>query len=156
MNLQSVGVREIAQRVLDDLQKPAAESRVTLENLLADDLRALADGDRLEQVFYNLVENAIKYGRPKGHVTIGGKNLPDGKVQVWVRDDGPGIPAEARERVFERFYRVDRARARATGGTGLGLSIVKHIVQAHGGEVWVQSELGSGCTFFFTLAQAST
>jgi two-component system, OmpR family, phosphate regulon sensor histidine kinase PhoR len=71
-----------------------------------------------------------------------------------VRDDGPGIPAESRERVFERFYRVDRARSRDTGGTGLGLSIVKHIVQAHGGEVWVKSEPGEGATFFFTLAKS--
>ncbi len=69
-------------------------------------------------------------------------------------DDGPGIPEEARERVFERFYRVDRARSRDTGGTGLGLSIVKHIVQSHGGEVWVESEPGHGAKFFFTLPQA--
>jgi len=95
----------------------------------------------------------MKYGRPAGRVSLGGKPLPGNKAQLWVRDDGPGIPPEARERVFERFYRVDRARSRETGGTGLGLSIVKHIVQAHGGEVWVQSEPGSGCTFFFTLPQ---
>jgi len=153
MNFQTVGLKEIAQRVLDDLRTPAAERNVTLENLLPDELCALADGDRLEQVFYNLVNNAMKYGRPAGRVSLGGKPLPGNKAQVWVRDDGPGIPPEARERVFERFYRVDRARSRETGGTGLGLSIVKHIVQAHGGEVWVQSEPGSGCTFFFTLPQ---
>jgi two-component system phosphate regulon sensor histidine kinase PhoR len=68
-----------------------------------------------------------------------------------LKDDGPGIPDEAQERIFERFYRVDRARSRETGGTGLGLSIVKHIVQAHGGEVWVKSEVGQGATFYFTL-----
>jgi two-component system phosphate regulon sensor histidine kinase PhoR len=72
-------------------------------------------------------------------------------VELWVQDDGPGIPPEAKDRVFERFYRVDRARSRETGGTGLGLAIVKHIVQAHGGEVWVKSELDAGTTFFFTL-----
>src|SRR4030095_15465353 len=100
---------------------------------------------------FNLVENAIKYGRNEGRVCIGGKTTPERKVEVWVQDDGPGIPAEARERVFERFYRVDRARSRETGGTGLGLAIVKHIVQGHGGEVWVKSELETGTTFFFTL-----
>jgi two-component system phosphate regulon sensor histidine kinase PhoR len=73
------------------------------------------------------------------------------KVELWVQDDGPGIPAESRARVFERFYRVDRARSRETGGTGLGLSIVKHIIQAHGGEVWLKSELAAGTTFVFTL-----
>jgi two-component system phosphate regulon sensor histidine kinase PhoR len=79
------------------------------------------------------------------------KALADKRIEVSVQDDGPGIPAEARERVFERFFRVDRARSRETGGTGLGLSIVKHIIQAHGGEVGVRSEAGQGSTFYFTL-----
>ena len=70
-----------------------------------------------------------------------------------MQDDGPGIPPEALDRVFERFYRVDKARSREQGGTGLGLSIVKHIVQSHGGEVWAKSEPGKGATFFFTLPQ---
>ena len=78
----------------------------------------------------------------------------DGKLEVFVRDDGPGIPAEALDRVFERFYRVDKARSRDQGGTGLGLSIVKHIVQAHGGEVRCESELGKGATFYFTVPAA--
>ena len=77
-----------------------------------------------------------------------------GRIEGWVADDGPGIPAEAGERVFERFYRVDRARSREAGGTGLGLSIVKHIVQSHGGEVRLESEPGKGATFFYTLPVA--
>jgi len=154
MNLHQVDLREEAAHIIDDLQARAAEKRVTLENQLPADLQARADTDRLQQVLFNLVENAIKYGRAEGSVSIGGKANGAGKVELWVRDDGPGIPPEARERVFERFYRVDRARSRETGGTGLGLSIVKHIVQAHGGEVWVKSELGQGATFFFTLPQA--
>ncbi|MEO8427907.1 MAG: ATP-binding protein [Verrucomicrobiota bacterium] len=154
MNMQPVELKGVAQRVLEDLRSRAGEKNVTIENAVADDLVARADADRLEQVLFNLLDNAIKYGRNPGRVIIGGKELPDRKVELWVRDDGPGIPPEAGERVFERFYRVDRARSREKGGTGLGLSIVKHIVQAHGGEVWVQSELGVETTFFFTLPHA--
>jgi two-component system phosphate regulon sensor histidine kinase PhoR len=115
------------------------------------DLMAKADTNRIDQVLANLVDNAIKYGRPHGQVSIGGKKIDSEEIEIHVRDDGPGIPAEALDRVFERFYRVDKARSRDQGGTGLGLSIVKHIVQAHGGKVWVESELGKGATFFFTL-----
>lgn len=151
MNLHPVDLREETQRVAEDLKSRADEKQVTLENQVPDGLRAQADADRLQQVLFNLVENAIKYGRPSGRVIIGGGSTAEGRVEVWVRDDGPGIPVESRDRVFERFYRVDRARSRETGGTGLGLSIVKHIVQAHGGEVWLKSELGEGTTFHFTL-----
>ena len=113
-----------------------------------------ADPNRLEQVFANLVDNAVKYGRDGGTVTISGRQTEDGMVEIAVQDDGPGIPAEALERVFERFYRVDKGRSREQGGTGLGLAIVKHIVQSHGGKVWVKSEPGKGATFCFTLPQA--
>lgn len=154
MNLHPVVLREEAGRVIDDLQARAAEKNVVLVNGVPAGLQARADADRLQQVLFNLVENAIKYGRTAGRVTIGGKANGDEKAELWVEDDGPGIPPESRERVFERFYRVDRARSRETGGTGLGLAIVKHIVQAHGGEVWVKSEVGKGATFFLTLPQA--
>ena len=151
MNLHPVDLLEETQRVLDDLRSRADEKGIRLDNTVRAGLTAQADSDRLQQVLFNLVENAIKYGRQQGCVTIGGGEAAEGKVEIWVRDDGPGIPVESRERVFERFYRVDRARARETGGTGLGLSIVKHIIQAHGGEVWLKSELGAGTTFHFTL-----
>jgi two-component system phosphate regulon sensor histidine kinase PhoR len=151
MNLHDVALREEAAHVIEDLQARAAEKKVSLRNEMPEQLHARADADRLQQVLFNLVENAIKYGRAEGSVSIGGQANGDSKVELWVRDDGPGIPAEARERIFERFYRVDRARSRETGGTGLGLAIVKHIVQAHGGEVWVKSELGEGAAFYFTL-----
>jgi len=153
MNLQRVNLHEETQRVVDDLRARALEKNVALDNAVPTDLTARADADRLQQVLTNLVENAIKYGRADGRVAIGGQPKPDGKIELWVQDDGPGIPPESRERVFERFYRVDRARSREKGGTGLGLSIVKHIVQAHGGEVWIKSELGAGTTFFLTLPQ---
>jgi anti-sigma regulatory factor (Ser/Thr protein kinase) len=113
-----------------------------------------ADPDRLRQVLSNLIENAVKYGRVEGRVTVSARPTERGRIEVAVSDDGPGISADACARIFERFYRADKARSREQGGTGLGLSIVKHVVQAHGGEVRVDSELGSGSTFYFTLAAA--
>ena len=151
LNLQPVELRAGAKRVIEDIRARFQDKTVTVLNEVPPRLTARVDADRLQQVLFNLVENAIKYGRPSGSVLIGGRAVSAKKAELFVRDDGPGIPPESRERVFERFYRVDRARSRDTGGTGLGLSIVKHIVQAHGGEVWLQSELGVGTTFFFTL-----
>src|SRR5688572_15955924 len=151
MNLKAVDLHKEVARAKDDLQSRAEEKQVKVENRVAAELCAQADSERLQQVLFNLVENAIKYGRSGGNVTVDAKVLPNKKIEVSVQDDGPGIPPEARDRVFERFFRVDRARSRETGGTGLGLAIVKHIIQGHGGEVGLHSELGKGSTFFFTL-----
>lgn len=150
LNLHEVNLREVAQRVLDDLSQRAAERETVIENRIPSFIQVKADADRIQQVFFNLTENAIKYGKPKGIVTLAAKPI-ENRIEVSVSDDGPGIPPEARNRIFERFYRVDRARSRETGGTGLGLSIVKHIVQAHGGEVWVKSEMQQGAIFYFTI-----
>ena len=152
LNLQPVDLRPLVEKVFTDLHAKAENKNVSLANEMPE-LTARADGNRLDQVFANLVDNAIKYGRANGSVKVGGKKLDDGQLEIFVLDDGPGIPLESLNRVFERFYRVDKARSRDQGGTGLGLSIVKHIVQAHGGEVRVESELGKGSTFFFTLPQ---
>jgi len=150
LNSKPVNLHEVAQRVLDDLVKPASARATVLVNNIPPQMAIWADSDRLQQVLFNLTENAIKYGRTGGCVTVGAGDTPE-KVEICVADDGPGIPPEALPRVFERFYRVDRARSRETGGTGLGLAIVKHIVQAHGGEAWVKSELQKGASFYFTL-----
>ena len=153
LNLQPLPLRPLAEKVLADLKTAASARAVKLVNQLPD-LTAMADANRLEQVIANLVDNAIKYGRTEGTVTIGGCKTDANMLEIFVQDDGPGIPAESLDRIFERFYRVDKARSREQGGTGLGLSIVKHIVQNHGGKVWVKSELGKGATFFFTLPPA--
>ena len=151
LNLQKVELRSVAEDVMEDLQSRAGYKKVNLENQVPDDVVVRADADRVQQVIFNLVDNAIKYGRPEGRVWINAR-LADGQfAEVSVRDNGPGIPPDSIDRVFERFYRADKARSREQGGTGLGLSIVKHIVQSHGGEVRVESELGQGTTFFFTL-----
>jgi two-component system phosphate regulon sensor histidine kinase PhoR len=155
MNLQRVQLRPLVDKVLEDFKTQAAAKRVSLKNELPD-LTAQADADRLQQVLGNLFGNAIKYGRGEGHVNISGNRTDSGMIELCVQDDGPGIPAEALDRVFERFYRVDKARSREQGGTGLGLSIVKHIVQGHGGKVWAKSEPGKGAAFFFTLSDGGS
>jgi len=163
LNLQPVPLRPAAEKVVTDFAARAQTRQIRLVNEVSIVL-AHADPNRVEQVLGNLVDNAIKYGRPGGAVVIGTREsraaAPPAsggqpQIEVFVRDDGPGLPPEARDRVFERFYRVDKARSREQGGTGLGLAIVKHIVQSHGGKVWVQSELGHGATFSFTLPLAS-
>ncbi|MBM3871352.1 MAG: PAS domain S-box protein, partial [Verrucomicrobia bacterium] len=151
MNLQRAELRGVVAHVVTDLESRAASKQVQLSNEVPEHAVAHADAERLQQVFFNLVENAIKYGRPGGSVVIGMQPNEHEQIELWVRDDGPGIPPEAQRRVFERFYRVDKARSREAGGTGLGLAIVKHIVQSHGGVVWVESEPGQGATFHFTL-----
>jgi two-component system phosphate regulon sensor histidine kinase PhoR len=153
LNLQPIPLRPLADKVLADFKTRTNEKGVKLINDLPE-LIATADANRLEQVLANLVDNAIKYGRAEGTVIVGGQQTDADKLELFVQDDGPGIPPESLDRVFERFYRVDKARSREQGGTGLGLSIVKHIVQSHGGKVWVKSEPGKGATFFFTLPPA--
>jgi two-component system phosphate regulon sensor histidine kinase PhoR len=152
LNQHAVPLDAVVKKVLDDFKSRAGAKNVNLVQETAG-LKVRADSDRLEQVLGNLVDNAIKYGRPEGKVRVGARAVDGGHVEVFVQDDGPGIPAESLSRVFERFYRVDKARSREQGGTGLGLSIVKHIVQSHGGRVWAKSELGHGATFYFTLPQ---
>ncbi|ACB75833.1 sensor histidine kinase [Opitutus terrae] len=154
LDIRSVGLRAAVQDALDDALTLAQPRAIALENQVPVGLSAKVDAAKLRQVLGNLIENAIKYGRERGRVVVQGRATGAAMVEIAVCDDGPGIPAEARSRVFERFYRVDKARSREQGGTGLGLSIVKNLVQAHGGEVRVESELGRGARFFFTLPEA--
>ena len=150
LKLRNLPLRAFAASLISELQIRATERGTKIVNEIPETLHGRADPDRLEQVFVNLVDNAVKYGKASGRVVIKGRTV-HGHVELCVTDDGPGIPAEARERVFERFYRLDKARARDAGGTGLGLAIVKHIIQSHGGKVWVESAAGRGAQFYFTL-----
>ncbi|HYG35124.1 MAG TPA: ATP-binding protein, partial [Clostridia bacterium] len=152
LDLQPMALRPLVEKVLVDFKNKALAKEIKLVNQVPE-LSLRADSGRVEQVLCNLVDNAIKYGRKGGSVTICARPAGAGQIEVLVEDDGPGIPPESIERVFERFYRVDKARSREQGGTGLGLSIVKHIVQSHGGRVWAKSEPGRGASLFCTLPQ---
>jgi two-component system phosphate regulon sensor histidine kinase PhoR len=151
LHLQPLPLRIAVQEVIGDFEVRARARRMVIKNAVPEDLVAHADPGRIRQVLSNLIDNAIKYGCDEGSTVVGGARLSDGLIEMSVSDDGPGLLPEAQSRLFERFFRVDKARSREQGGTGLGLSIVKHVVQAHGGEVRVQSAPDEGTTFLFTL-----
>jgi len=115
--------------------------------------QVLADREAIHQVFSNLIDNAMKYGRAGGRIELGARAAERG-IEFYVRDYGAGISSEHLPRLFERFYRVDKARSRESGGTGLGLAIAKHIMRAHGGSIRAESELTRGSTFLFSLPTA--
>ena len=147
-----VQLYELVQDVCASLAAKAAAHDVSLKNDVAPEVVVHADLRRLEQMLTNLIDNGIKFSREHGTVTISHES--GGRDKILVRDNGEGIPAQHLERLFERFYRVDRARSRDLGGTGLGLAIVKHLALLHGGEVTVTSELGKGSTFTIHLPKA--
>jgi two-component system phosphate regulon sensor histidine kinase PhoR len=136
--------------------KPSADNKLqTIEiHLYSKDQRVLGDRHRIGQVLTNLVDNAIKYTPEKGNIKIESRDKEE-FVEIAVIDNGMGISQSDLPRIFERFYRVDKGRSRELGGTGLGLSIVKHIIEAHGGKVNVQSQLGKGSEFSFALKKAT-
>jgi signal transduction histidine kinase len=114
---------------------------------------AKCDAERLQQILHNLVSNAVRYAGSEGQIVMSAE-ARDGQVRICVQDNGPGIPQDQQERIFERFARADESRSRETGGSGLGLAIVKQLVEAHGGRVWVESEPGHGARFTFTLPES--
>lgn len=144
LKLETVSLKRMGERVVS-LTRPAAERRrVALEHRLEDAASSvLADPFRLEQAMINLVDNAVKFTEPGGRVWLEARPTGEG-VEISVHDTGIGIPEKDLPRIFERFYRVDKAHARASGGTGLGLSLAKHLIEAHGGTVRVESEEGRG------------
>ncbi|MEO8733158.1 MAG: ATP-binding protein, partial [Flavobacteriales bacterium] len=146
-------LKKLVDEMIDDLRIRAGERQVALRNGIDEELWVKADRDRLAQVFSNLFNNAIYYGHTGGSCTVRAFDIGD-QVLVEVADDGPGIAAEHLTRLFERFYRVGKSRARNEGGSGLGLAIVKHIVEGHGGSISVKSIEGQGTTFDLTLPKA--
>jgi len=149
----ALNVLGLLKRLQDDWSLLLKNKKcVMLINCSADLPVIEADALRIDQVFYNLLENALKYSDEGKTIEVGSVYLPEAAhIDFYVKDYGTGIPSDKIGNIFQRFYRVDRARSRDKGGTGLGLAIVKHIVQLHGGKVWAESSLGKGTTVWFRL-----
>lgn len=150
MAQETIELSDIALRELDQIEAAARGKEMDLLDLVERGVWVRGDEEQLGVMIRNLLENAVRYTPDGGKVALEVGHL-DSSAFVRVRDTGMGIPREAQSRVFERFYRVDRARARDRGGTGLGLAIVKHVAELHGGQVDVESELGQGSTFTVTI-----
>ncbi len=150
---QPVSIRAAIESALRTVESTARLQGVRLVCEKLDDLKVVGYELRLEQVFVNLLDNAVKFNRPNGEVQVEMRRN-NGKVRILIGDTGVGIPSEDLPRIFERFYRADKARSRAMGGTGLGLSIVKHAVEQMGGTVQVHSRLGEGSEFTIELPTA--
>jgi two-component system, OmpR family, phosphate regulon sensor histidine kinase PhoR len=153
-DIQPVAPADLLQEAVQSFRELARAQNVDLK--VEDDapVQVGADAEAIHQVFSNLIDNALKYAASGGRIILGARPIAE-NVEFFVQDFGPGIPSEHLGRLFERFYRVDKARSRESGGTGLGLAIAKHIVLAHGGAIRAQSELNHGSTFLFTLPFAA-
>ena len=149
-NFQIAMPQELLEDAVQTFQEIAAGRGIELSMMNTASSAVWVDRDAIHQVFANLIDNAFKYGDQGGKVLVGACETEEG-VQFYVRDFGGGIPSEHLPRLFERFYRVDKARSRESGGTGLGLAIAKHVVRAHSGNIRAESELNHGSTFYFTL-----
>jgi two-component system phosphate regulon sensor histidine kinase PhoR len=149
LELQSVRLAPLVNDVLTSIAARINGRQITISNRIAPDIRVFADQRRLEQMLTNLVDNAVKFNRDGGSVVV--DCAAEERVRISVTDTGEGIAPEQLARIFERFYRVDRARSRELGGSGLGLAIVKHLARAHGGETQVRSRIGEGTVFTIEL-----
>lgn len=155
LNTETFNIVQLARETMDQLDMKAAERNISLffRKKYDKQIMVSADRNRIRQVFNNLVENAIKYGKDNGIIKISFFDMYD-HILCEVTDDGPGIAEESLPRLFERFFRTDKARSRDQGGSGLGLAIVKHIIDAHGQTINVRSKVKVGTTFAFTLKKA--
>ena len=151
---EAISVREAVEAALRTVEAEARQREVKLVSGNLEEVQVMGDRGQLAQALVNLLDNAVKFNRPAGEVKVGITRPGGGKVAIVIADTGIGIPSVELPRIFERFYRVDKARSREVGGTGLGLSIVRHIVERLGGSVLVESQLGKGSTFTVLLPSA--
>ncbi len=150
MQIAPADVRDVIEGELQHFAPQAQQKQIVLENDAPPALFADIDRKLVGRALGNLLHNAIKFTPSGGRIAIAATSLDD-TIQLSISDTGPGIPPEDLPRIFERFYKVDRARGK--GGTGLGLAIARHVVEAHGGRIWAESQLGKGTTFYFTIPQ---
>jgi signal transduction histidine kinase len=154
LHREEVLLRPLVSRVLSEIEITRARHDIELAQEVPEDLPVIfADAERVHQVLFNLLDNAVRFTPSGGQVRVTASQH-NGSVDVAVTDTGPGIDAEHLPRLFDRFYRVDTARSREEGGTGIGLAIARSVVEAHGGRIWAESEPGKGSTFTFELPVA--
>jgi two-component system, OmpR family, phosphate regulon sensor histidine kinase PhoR len=151
---RQVDLKPVVDEAISSLEAKAKAHAIQITNQVSPDVKVYADARRLERMLTNLIDNGIKFNRPEGYVRI--RYEGGARDKIIVEDNGEGIPLHHLERLFERFYRVDRARSRDMGGTGLGLAIVKHLALLHGGEVTVTSELRKGTAFTIHLPHSAS
>ena len=156
LNIVIFDIVELVENVFDLLEMKAAKKKISLifDIDYNEPILVSADKERIQQVLTNLIVNSIKYGKEKGTTEVSIENLIKNKVIVRVTDNGEGISKANIPRLFERFFRVDKSGSRKEGGSGLGLAIVKHIIEAHEEKIYIESELGVGSEFSFTLEKA--
>lgn len=159
LRMVDTNIRDLVKIPLERIQQQAARENLTIVAEIPEDLPlVLADAERMHRVVSNLLHNAVKFTSAGGTIRIAAytNGEPPSEVVVLVHDTGIGIADEDIDRIFERFYKSDRARTRSRGGTGLGLAIAKHLVEAHGGRIWVKSKEGKGSTFYFAIPTVKT
>ena len=156
LEISDFDIVEVIQNVFDLLEMKADKKKIKLEfdNYHIQPIIVHGDKDKIQQVIENLIVNSIKYGKIEGTTVISIVNISENKVLIRIKDNGEGIEKQNMARIFERFYRVNKSGSRSEGGSGLGLSIVKHIIEAHQQKIYVESELGLGSEFSFTLLRA--
>ena len=153
VRMERLDFRYMVDAIMPMIEQHASNKQIEVELELPDSVIMRGDEDRLKQLVINLMNNAVNYTPPSGKVKLKVTQSNDA-VFAEISDTGMGIPEDSLDRIFERFYRVDKARSRNTGGTGLGLAIVKHVVEAHGGTISVNSEVNKGTTFSIRLPKA--
>jgi signal transduction histidine kinase len=154
MKLENLDLKAITEKIFDLLTPQATTKNISFNSNIPDNCQSIqADRSQIERVFINLVGNALKFTPQNGKIDINAR-CSNKIIQIDVKDNGFGIPEEAQDHLFEEFYRVDNKINQEVKGTGLGLALIKHIIEAHGGRIWVKSKLGEGSTFSFTLKTA--